>query len=246
LVYTELQEINFLINNFNNLNINLIFLIKLNKLSTLLKKFEKKTKTPLANIPFLGLNNSLKLKINKKFFKKSTITLKFIKLMKTKNKSHLFFFFNRFVLSFLEFLFKSRVLFNLKKGTNKIPLKQISYRKFTVKYFKKNLKVSKQILGILYYSFLLKDSSMFVTFFRLILEKANIKLHKKLFLGLRKLIKDFFKPLFCFLGVLGVFFNIKGKIGVSGSAKKRRYYFYFGKHSITSRFVKMDLKFSPV
>lgn len=125
-------------------------------------------------------------------------------------------------------------------------MRQISYRKFAIKYFKKNLKVSKQILGVLYYSLLLKDSSIFVTFFRGLLEKSNIKLHKKLFLGLRKIIKDFFKPLFSFLGVLGVFFNIKGKIGVSGSAKKRRYYFYFGKHSITSRFVKMDLKFSPV
>ncbi len=228
------------------MNINLIFLVKVNKLNFFLKKFEKVTKTPLINTPSIGLNNQLKLKLNKKFFKKSTLTLKFIKLLKNRNKSHLFFFLNRFILNFLEFFFKSRVLFNLKKGTNKLPLKQISYRKFTIKYFKKNLKVSKQILGVLYYSLLLKDTSIFVTFFRVILEKANIKLHKKLFLGLRKLIKDFFKPLFFFLGVFGVFFNVKGKIGVSGSAKKRRYYFYFGKHSITSRSVKMDLKFSPV
>lgn len=149
-------------------------------------------------------------------------------------------------MGFLEFFFKNKIIFNLKKGSNRLPLRQISYRKFAIKYFKKNLKTSKQILGILYYSFLLKDSSIFVNFFKNILEKLNIKLHKKLFLGLRKLIKDFFKPLFRLLGVLGVFFNVKGKIGVSGSAKKRRYYFYFGKHSITSRFVKMDLKFSPI
>lgn len=228
------------------MNINLIFLVKLNKLNFFLKKFEKTSNLPNINIPGLGWNNTLKLKLNKKFFKKSTIALKFIKLMRFKNRSHLFFFLNRFILGFLEFLFKNKIIFNLKKGTNKLPIKQIGYRKFTIKYFKKNLKISKQILGVLYYSLLLKDSSIFVTFFRLILEKSNIKLHKKLFLGLRKLIKDFFKPLFCFLGVLGVFFNIKGKIGVSGSAKKRRYYFYFGKHSITSRVIKMDLKFTPV
>ena len=41
-------------------------------------------------------------------------------------------------------------------------------------------------------------------------------------------------------------FNLKGKVGVSGNAKKRRYYFYYGKHSITSRDFKMDLKFLPV
>lgn len=166
--------------------------------------------------------------------------------MKLKNQNNLYFYINRFVLGFLEFFFKNKIVFNLKKGSNKLILRQISYRKFSIKYFKKNLKTNKQIIGVLYYSLLLKDSSIFVNFFKRILEKLNIKLHKKLFLGLRKLIKDFFKPIFNFLGVLGVFFNIKGKIGVSGSAKKRRYYFYFGKHSITSRFVKMELKFVPV
>ncbi len=225
---------------------NLVFLVKVKEFNFFLKNFKKEISTPIFTNACLGLNTPFKLKLKKKFFKKSTIKLKFIKLSKFKNKSHLFFFLNCFILNFLEFFFKSKILFNLKKGSNKLALRQISYRKFTIKYFKKNLKVSKQILGVLYYSFLLKDSSIFVTFFKLLLEKTNIKLHKKLFLGLKKTIKDFFKPLFGFLGVFGIFFNIKGKIGVSGSAKKRRYYFYFGKHSITSRSLKVDLKFSPV
>ena len=79
-----------------------------------------------------------------------------------------------------------------------------------------------------------------------ILEKLNIKLHKRLFKGLKKLIKDLFKPIFNLVGVLGTFFNVKGKIGVSGSAKKRRYFFYLGRHSLTSRSVKTDLKFLPI
>ena len=228
------------------MNINLIFLIKTFKLKIFLKKFEKRTKTPEVVIPTIGFNKEIKWKLTKSFLKKSITVLKITKFMRSKNRSNLYFFINRFVLGFLEFFFKNKIIFNLKKGSNRLPLRQISYRKFAIKYFKKNLKTSKQILGILYYSFLLKDSSIFVNFFKNILEKLNIKLHKKLFLGLRKLIKDFFKPLFRLLGVLGVFFNVKGKIGVSGSAKKRRYYFYFGKHSITSRFVKMDLKFSPI
>ena len=231
------------------MNINLILFVKVNRLNFFLKKFEEKKikiKTPIINIPNVGLSNITFFRIKKNFFKKSTLILKFTKLMRLKDRSYFFFFLNKFVLGFLEFFFKNKVVFNLKKGSNKLPLKQISFRKFSTKYFKKNLRVSKQILGILYYSLLLKDSSIFVVFFRNILEKSSIKFHKKLFLGLRKLIKDFFKPLFTFLGVLGVFFNIKGKIGVSGSAKKRRYYFYFGKHSITSRSVKMDLKFTPV
>lgn len=98
----------------------------------------------------------------------------------------------------------------------------------------------------MYYSFLLKDASIFVNFFKNILEKLNIKLHKKLFLSLKKLIKDLFKPVFNFLGLFGVFFDIKGKIGVSGSAKKKRYFFYFGKHTITTRSIKINLKHIPI
>ncbi len=125
-------------------------------------------------------------------------------------------------------------------------MSQISSRKFYIKYFKKNLKVTKQIIGILYYSLILKDSFIFVNFFKKILEKLNVKSHKKVFLGLKKLLKDLFKPLFNFFGVYGIFFNMKGKIGVSGNAKKRRYYFYYGKHSITTRRIKVDIKHSPI
>jgi len=185
-------------------------------------------------------------KLSKKFLKKSITTFKINKFLKKKNLFIFFIFLNKFLLSFLEFFFLKKIYFNLKKGSNKLPIKQISFRKFTTKYFKRNLKISKQIIGVLYYSFLLKDSSIFSNFLKKVLEKLNVKLHKKVFLGLRKIIKDLFKPVFEFLGVLGVFFNIKGKIGVSGSAKKRRYFFYFGKHSITTKKIKIDLKLVPI
>lgn len=194
-------------------------------------------------------NSSIVLKKNKlkkSFLKKSITTFKVHKFTKKVKKINFFFFLNKFLLVFLEFFLKSKIIFNLKKGSNKLILKQVSFRKFFLKYFKKNLKITKQILGILYYSLLLKDSSIFVNFFKKILEKSNVKLHKKIFWGLKKLIKDFFKPLFGFLGILGLFFNVKGKIGVSGNAKKRRYFFYYGKHSITNRTVKVDLKYTPV
>lgn len=187
-----------------------------------------------------------KNKLKKAFLKKSITTFKVFKFLRKVKKINFFFFLNKFLLTFLEFFLKSKILFNIKKGSNKLVLKQISSRKFFLKYFKKNLKITKQIIGILYYSFLLKDSSIFVNFFKKILEKFNVKLHKKAFLGLKKLLKDFFKPMFGFFGVLGLFFNVKGKIGVSGNAKKRRYYFYYGKHSITNRAIKIDIKHIPV
>jgi hypothetical protein len=165
---------------------------------------------------------------------------------KGNQKVKFFLFLNKFLLNFLEDFLKMHITLNLKKGTNRLMLKQLSSRSFYLKYFKKNLKVTKQILGILYYAFLLKDATIFANFFRKILEKLNIKLHKKVLLGLKKVIKDIFKPIFNILGVNGVFFNIKGKIGVGGNAKKRRYFFYYGKHSITSRVMKVDLKHTPI
>ena len=104
------------------------------------------------------------------------------------------------------------------------------------------MKISKQIIGILYYSIILKDSIIFSNFFKKKFEKINIKLHKKLLLGLKKLIKSIFKPRFGYFGLVGIFLNIKGKLGVSGNAKKRRYFFYFGGHSITKRTIKFSHK----
>ncbi len=187
-----------------------------------------------------------KIKIKKFFLKKSITTFKIYKFSKKKKKVNYFFFFNKFLVNFLEFFLKAKIVFNFKKGSNKLVLNQLSSRKFYLKYFKKNLKITKQILGIIYYSLLLKDSSIFVNFLKKILEKLDVKLHKKVFLGLKKLLKDIFKPIFNFLGVCGLFFNVKGKIGVGGNAKKRRYFFYYGAHSITNRNIKVDIKYTPV
>ena len=199
------------------------------------------------NIYLLLSSNSLPtMRLTKSFLSTSITTVKIFKTSKLSTNRNLFTFLNKFLIFFLESFFKTKLILNIKKGTNKLPIKQVSQRRFFVKYFKKNLKVHKQIIGVIYYSLLLKDSSIFVNFFRKILEKSSIKNHKKIFLGFRKLIKDIFKPLFGYLNILGIFFNIKGKIGVSGSAKKRRYFFYFGKHSITTRSLKMDCKFLPI
>lgn len=216
-----------------------------------LKNLQKITTNIVCNtLPTELFKKSLfrkKRKLNSKFLKKSIILLQPAnKLHRYNNKLNMFFFLNRFIVSFLEFFFKSSIIFNLRKGTNKLAIKKISLRKFFLKYFKRYFKIKKQIIGIIYYSLLLKDSSLFVNFFKKILERLNIKLHKKVLLGLRKLIKDLFKPVFYFLGVSGIFFNIKGKLGVSGNAKKRRYFFFFGKHSITSRSLKVNIKFIPI
>ena len=225
------------------MNLNILFFFK--KINFLyLKNLPNNYNKPIQ-LPLQFIKITKKCLKKKKIFKNSTIVSNF-NLFNNLNKFHFFFFFNRFLLNFIEILFKEKVIFNLKKGTNKLILKQMSFRKFTTKYFKRHLKITKQLIGILYYSFLLKDSNMFINYFKIILERTNLKKHKKLFSGLRKLIKDLFKPIFDYLGVYGIFFNVKGKIGTSGNAKKKRYFFYFGKHSITNKTLKVSISNLPI
>ena len=239
------------------MNINTLFFIKLNFLKNQLEEknnpFSKSNpKFPTYTHQILLFKRRVKSINIKPFLIKSLKAFSFSKrFLKTKlfqktKKSVFFNFLKVFLLNFLENFFKNKILLNFKKGTNRLFLKQISFRKFDSKYFKKNVGVTKQIIGIIYYSILLKDSSIFVNFLRRVLENVNLKLHKRIFLGLKKLIKDLFKPIFNYMGLYGLFFNIKGKIGVSGSAKKRRYFFYFGKHSLTNRTLKMDSKNTAV
>lgn len=168
------------------------------------------------------------------FFKKG--------FFKKNNFKKNFFLLNRFLVYFLEFFFKKKITFFLKKCTSILCIKHMNSRYFYKKFFKKNLKISKKIIGLLYYSLLLKDVTVFLTFCKTSLESINLKQHKKFFLGLKCLIQEVFKPIFSLLGVYGVFFNVVGKIGTSGSSKKRRFFFYFNHHSLTNRTLKINYK----
>jgi len=158
-------------------------------------------------------------------------SLRLMKYLKRKRSitsisQNYYLFLSKFLLIFLEKLFCTTILLNLKKGSNSLVLKKVNSRKFFYKYFRKFLQIDKRIIGILYYSLLLKDASILTSFLKTTLELLNIKLHKKVLYGLKKLIRDLFKPVFVLLNVKGLYFNIKGKLGVSGNAKKRRYFFF--------------------
>lgn len=230
---------------------NLLFLTENVKVSSMLRQYEN-------ILPIFYFNSGVfiffekispflkKKKLQKTFLKKSIVLLKTTRSSRIAKSINFYLYLNKFLLNFLEFFLKSKIIFNLKKGSNRLIIGQISSRRFYMKYFRRNFKITKQILGIIYYALILKDSFIFVNFFKKIIERSALRSHKKIFLGLKKLFKDIFKPLFGFFGVYGIFFNIKGKVGVSGSAKKRRYYFYYGKHSFTTRTIKADIKHLPV
>ena len=180
----------------------------------------------------------------KQFFKKKAFL---IKLMQRKDfKKKTFFFLNRFLLYFLEFFFKKKIYLSINKFTKIPKFNKLNKQQIFVKNLKKKLKFNKKIAIILYYSLLLKDPYLFVSFFKKILEKINIKKHKKILKKLFKLIKTCFYPYFNLFGIHGVFINIAGKIGVSGNAKKRRFFFFFGKHSMSTKTLKYSFSRSPV
>lgn len=150
------------------------------------------------------------------------------------------------MVDFLENFFKKKILLNIKKGSSKFPLELISKKNFFRNFFPKQLDIAYQLVGVLYYAFLLKDVFIFANFFRKMVKKNHLKKHKKVFLGLKNIIRVVFKPIFLKIRLLGFYLLIKGKIGVSGSVKKKKYYIYSGKHTFSSRVIKMDYKFITV
>ena len=188
----------------------------------------------------LNVKNTVNKKKGKKFFKicVNIYAHKFLNNLLFK-KHQLFGYFNRFIVDFVSFFFKRRVLFFLKK---KYKLKRKLY---FLKIFKKikipfGIKILKsELLYIIYYGLLLKDCSFFLNYTRRIFENNRLKSHKRLFFLYKKIFKKFIK-LFRRLGVRGLFFDLHGKIGLTGNAKKKRLYFRCRRHSFTKKWVKIN------
>ena len=74
------------------------------------------------------------------------------------------------------------------------------------------------------------------------MNKINIKLIKKFLMS----IKIFFLKIFCkfnyIFKILGFFFDLRGKIGVSGSAKKRNFFFSLNSYSLVKKSNKIIFK----
>jgi len=86
---------------------------------------------------------------------------------------------------------------------------------------------------LLYFTFKLVDFSWFIRRFQLILNKLYIFKHKTFFSYLFLTIATKFFYLFPEFKLEGCFLSLKGKLGVAGNSRKRRYFLNIGK---TSRF----------
>lgn len=112
------------------------------------------------------------------------------------------------------------------------------FKKLNKKFFKQFQMA--QFIELLFFSFLKKDLSFFVKFFKLILENMFLKKHKKIFYTFEFILNKFFTKMFYFTGVKGFRFEIAGKISVTGNSKTRNKIVSYGAYSLTNKSLKIN------
>jgi len=197
-----------------------------------LVNFEISEKTVYTNhTPLKFLPDSLKIFIFRKL--RSQTTPKFFK------------FFNLYIIPALESLFDQRVSFRIKplkkfKGSLKKSIRKIFFKR---RWFQS--KVGRgfflnEMLEILFLTFRRKDLNFLKRWFLLTMERIQFKKHKK-FLSVFKNIVTKFSDFFIFKNnVKGFFLDVRGKVGVTGDAKKRNFYVSVGKRSKTTKNSRYD------
>lgn len=88
-------------------------------------------------------------------------------------------------------------------------------------FFKKNELTN--FLNVFFLSLQLKNLTLLSNFFKIFLEKIHFKLHKVFFKKINFLIHNFFFFFKKKFKIKGIFLDFRGKISVSGNAKKRHY-----------------------
>ena len=176
-----------------------------------------------------------------------------VKNKKKKFNNVLFNFFNHYLINFMNFFLKKKLFFCFKKlnylTDNFYKNKSLDFMsKKLKKYynFSNDSKIFKEFIEILWLSFLLKDSKFFLSWFKHFMEKTNLKNHKK-FLNLLKLVLTrYYNFFFLNSDVLGIFFDIRGKLGVTGNAKKRHMKISTGTYSSTKKKTKISFNQSII
>ena len=92
----------------------------------------------------------------------------------------------------------------------------------------------------------MKDSSFFLKWFCYRVELFFFKLHKNIPYLMNVIFKQFSKKLFKQTNTSGIFFSLRGKISVTGDSKKRHVYVKYGKHSSSSKELKLSVSKSQI
>jgi hypothetical protein len=176
--------------------------------------------------PLFGLRKSLFIKYSSVYLDKSSPEF-----------SH---FYTYYFIFFLETFLKTRVWF--KCNTNaRVP-------KIIAKKLKKLAKKTKRLVYIigkhlfllemyelLWLSLFYKDISLFARWFKILMEKIEFKRHKRMIKIIHNAVRSNKKLFLLSTGTKGFSIDVRGKLGVTGNAKKRHLAFTVGQISITKK-----------
>ena len=148
--------------------------------------------------------------------------------LKNLYKKKYFVFLNRYLINFLQFLFKIKIHLSFKKlcviSNGVENLYNYDFIVYTIKKHSKKLKNIKFIqtfLKILWISMKIKDSKFFLSWLVYRAELMFFKLHKFIPYLLNIIFKYFSKILFYKTQTRGIFFSMSGKISLAGDSKKK-------------------------
>ena len=103
-----------------------------------------------------------------------------------------------------------------------------------------------EMLDIVYTTFFYKDLNFLIKWFIKTMNRISFLNHKKFLSSFKQIIynnSDFFIKN---NNIRGFFFDIRGKVGVTGDSKKRHFSFYVGDFSKTTKKYKFDYQFDIV
>lgn len=162
------------------------------------------------------------------------------------------FFFMRFFISrFLQSYFNNQNLL-IKFQRVYLMYRNISKYYFRVYFYKtllkrvrflkffKDLKIKfKVLLHVLLLSLYYKDIVLLKNFIKHTMERLPLRLHRRLLFSLRTMFKLLSRFIFFKFNCTGIFFKVKGKIGVGGNSKKRAFIIKYKKYSFSSKNQKL-------
>lgn len=169
------------------------------------------------------------------------------KILNKFNLKKSFFFlnlFNVFILNFFEFFFKFNFFIKLSNDLSvNNNFNMLTFFNKNSVYFR-NYKFFNfsEMVEIVLISFLNKDLIFFKNWLKITLDDMNVKNHKKFFVILSDFVSDNFNYFSNNFKILGFYFIVRGKIGLSGNAKKKRFYFKKGLINVSSKKSKIDFQ----
>lgn len=156
------------------------------------------------------------------------------------------FFIRFFILKYLKnFIQKKNIFISLQKNHINMLERNIFYTTLIkktkyLKFLKEiNFKI-KAFLNLIIISLFSKDVILLKNGIKNILEKLHFKKHRKFLHNLKIIIKSLSYVFFYKFKCLGLYIKIKGKIGLGGSSKKKKFIFKLGSFSFTKKTQKLN------